>query len=428
MTVVGIKYFIKLSIPKDFYHIFNTKKSSSYKNYQQIIKNYPLHFMNTFLRTNKEVLMKKYMFILSVIFLQLSFTLRGYCFTIQKITDNSYDDLAPRVSDQMIAWYGGYENQQEIFYRIIGTDENVQVTYNNYQDYHVEISGLNMVWNGKVDEFQIFYRNGEQGQVLQVTDSNYGQSQPKISGDKFVWRGSNIGNSGHLQEIFTSYSGRITNNVWPDTYPEISGDNVVWVASMQSYEIFYNGIQLTSDVHEDDINPKIDKNIVVWQRFDGNDYEIFMFDGVTTRQLTDNEHNDTNPQISDGNITWCMTPKNEDSEIMYYDGENIFQLTDNNYMDADPQINGNKIVWSGNSDIFFFDGNSVSQITNNLIIEHSAYIYDSHIVWLGLDDNGTATTEDDDFEIFYVQTMIPEPSSILLLFIAAINLICRKKF
>ena len=50
----------------------------------------------------------------------------------------------------------------------------------------------------------------------------------------------------------------------------------------------------------DDYYPRISNNgHVVWEGYDGTDWEIFLYDGTTTTQVTNNSRNDTNPQIND---------------------------------------------------------------------------------------------------------------------------------
>ena len=47
----------------------------------------------------------------------------------------------------------------------------------------------------------------------------------------------------------------------------------------------------------DDEHPEISGRRVVWYGFDGNDSEIFLYDGKGTIQLTNNAQDDWNPQI-----------------------------------------------------------------------------------------------------------------------------------
>jgi hypothetical protein len=73
--------------------------------------------------------------------------------------------------------------------------------------------------------------------------------------------------------------------------------------------------QLT-DNDTDDIKPQVSGLYAVWQGKDPNqgdpnqgdpnqgDWEIFYFDGISVHQLTDNDHDDISPQLSDALIIW----------------------------------------------------------------------------------------------------------------------------
>ena len=78
-------------------------------------------------------------------------------------------------------------------------------------------------------------------------------------------------------------------------------------------------IQLTDNALNDG-NTQIDGGKVTWQEYDGNDYEIYLYDGRNTIQLTDNADYDANPQIDGGKVTWEGSDGN-DLEIFLYDGK-----------------------------------------------------------------------------------------------------------
>jgi hypothetical protein len=44
---------------------------------------------------------------------------------------------------------------------------------------------------------------------------------------------------------------------------------------------------------------------VVWHAYDGNDYEIFFYDGTSLTRITDNEFQDIGPRVNDaGEVVW----------------------------------------------------------------------------------------------------------------------------
>lgn len=76
---------------------------------------------------------------------------------------------------------------------------------------------------------------------------------------------------------------------------------------------------------------------VVWYGYDGNDNEIYSWDGKTVIQVTDNDYDDEHPQISGNTIVWPGSDGNDD-EIYFWDGNTVIQVTDNDYSDEYPVL------------------------------------------------------------------------------------------
>ncbi|MGL6344209.1 MAG: hypothetical protein ACRC80_34320, partial [Waterburya sp.] len=92
---------------------------------------------------------------------------------------------------------------------------------------------------------------------------------------------------------------------------------------------------------------------------DGNDREIFFYNGSKTIQISNNDADDSSPQISGNNVVWVSNDAiyKEKSyydrdksyarnEIFFYDGSKTVQVTDNNVSDSYPQISENNLVWA----------------------------------------------------------------------------------
>jgi beta propeller repeat protein len=202
---------------------------------------------------------------------------------------------------------------------------------------------------------------------------------------------------------------QLTNNDTDDGSPQISGNNVVWTGyDGNDREIyFYNGTTTTQLTNNDtnDSEPQISGNNVVWTGFDGNDLEIYFYNGTTTTQLTNNNRdhnndniNDNDPQISGNNVVWSdSSDGNYYSEIYFYNGTTTTQLTNNNINATDPQISGNNVVWIGfddnDSEIYFYNGTTTTQLTNNDTNDSDPQISGNNVVWTGFDGN--------DNEIFF---------------------------
>jgi len=69
----------------------------------------------------------------------------------------------------------------------------------------------------------------------------------------------------------------------------------------------------------DDWHPKISGNNIVWYANDGNDDEIYWWDGSATTQFTNNATDDKFPAISGSNVAW-MRDDGDDFEIYLWDG------------------------------------------------------------------------------------------------------------
>ncbi len=144
--------------------------------------------------------------------------------------------------------------------------------------------------------------------------------------------------------------------------------------------------------------PSISNGQIAWHGYDGNDDEIFYYDGSQITQLTNNIYLDCYPIISNGQIVWFGNKGNDlNNEIFYYDGSQITQFTNNNYHDSCPNISNGQIVWQGydgnDDEIFFYDGSQIKQLTNNDYYDSNPSISNGQIAWYGYDGN--------DYEIFF---------------------------
>ena len=192
---------------------------------------------------------------------------------------------------------------------------------------------------------------------------------------------------------------QLTDNDSNDWQPHVSGSDVVWLGyDGNDFEVFlYDGSTTTqlSDNSYDDCWPQVSGSNVVWSGYDGNDYEVLLYDGSTTRRLTDNDSNDWQPQVAGSNVVW-MGDDGNDYEIFLYDGSTVKQLTDNSDFEYGPQVSGSSVVWAGtfgtSYEIFLYDGSTTTRLTNNSYEDLSPQISGSNVVWWGYDGN--------DYEIF----------------------------
>jgi hypothetical protein len=111
---------------------------------------------------------------------------------------------------------------------------------------------------------------------------------------------------------------------------------------------------------------------VVWYGWDGNEFEIFLWNGVSVQQLTDNNYQDYEPMIHNGQMVWTIDDASRNSsQIVFWDGASVEQLTcDYDTQNRHPQIHDGKVVWESSdgtdSEIFFWDGIKEGSLTVNI--------------------------------------------------------------
>jgi beta propeller repeat protein len=124
---------------------------------------------------------------------------------------------------------------------------------------------------------------------------------------------------------------RITNNNYDDFAPSFDEKTlrIVWQAMLNDrLQVMYHDIrtdttrQITTS-RQNSSNPHIKGDIIVWQEWVDNNWEIMMTnvrgDGeLETQRLTDNVMHDMFPQVYDGLITW-QREKGRSWEVIVYD-------------------------------------------------------------------------------------------------------------
>jgi len=175
--------------------------------------------------------------------------------------------------------------------------------------------------------------------------------------------------------------------------------------------------RITCDQASQHVLPSLHQGKIAWQRrsaYDPTDeWEIYFWDGATTRRVTDNAVHDTHPSLyrdvvawcSDGNIVYLSVPpagepgplpppvvvgpgeapslfKNhiayqssdgDDMEIFLHDipSGKTLQITDNEDEDRNPSLYDATIAWQSapteldDAQIFYWDGTATHQLTNN---------------------------------------------------------------
>lgn len=136
------------------------------------------------------------------------------------------------------------------------------------------------------------------------------------------------GESGNLEIFIKTSKGKIeqiTDNDYDDASPHYDPKSmrVVWHRLIDDrYQIVLYDIaaeeeyQLTFS-RTNNMEPKVSVDGVVWQAWDGNDWEVMYFDGKFTDQITDNTLQDVSPVIEDNYILWSVLGGEEQEARVY---------------------------------------------------------------------------------------------------------------
>lgn len=234
-------------------------------------------------------------------------------------------------SDSQVVWNASQEfagwNAYELFTFDVRTRETNRVTNNSHWDGAASVAGDYVAWIGHTDpagdEMSVLLGHGNETVHLD-RDIMHNSSLPTISWPRVAWA-----SRGDIFEydITTQSTTQLSDDPEYQFYfPQSSSTHTTWVGRMDSrdedhdsdeYErvayFYYDGNKSIRVVEDFDDNissyPSMSESNLVWSQSDGDDTEIFLFDGVTIHQITDNTYDDKNPQISGSYITWQGLPE-----------------------------------------------------------------------------------------------------------------------
>jgi cysteine-rich repeat protein len=141
---------------------------------------------------------------------------------------------------------------------------------------------------------------------------------------------------------------------------------------------------------------------VVWQLYDGNDNEIYLWQGGSPTPITDNSTDDARAAISGSNVVWQHYDGN-DYEIYLWQGGSPTPITDNSTDDARAAISGSNVTWQnddgGDYEVYLWEQGSTTSITDNDIDDGWPSISGSNVAW--------RRGEGEDYEIYLARGVGP---------------------
>jgi subtilisin-like proprotein convertase family protein len=185
----------------------------------------------------------------------------------------------------------------------------------------------------------------------------------------------------------------LTKNATNDYDFSAWGDRVVWESfDGQDWEIFlFDGSEtrrLTNNTRDDRF-PVVFGQYVAWSGHDGQDYEIYLYDSVTgtTRQLTDNDYSDLDPVLSNDYVVWTASVGGR-QQVFLYDimaGGDPINISNNSFNNYLPKVSGRNVVWYAydgfDNEIYLYSGGTTRRVTNNTLDDRFPQVDGSRVVW-----------------------------------------------
>lgn len=143
------------------------------------------------------------------------------------------------------------------------------------------------------------------------------------------------------------------------------------------------------------LNPDVHGNELVFQAWDGNDYEIYLyhFDTGQIEQITNNQFDDISPVVWNGQVAWIAHPTVSAEVFLHKDGD-IRKISEGTQDNSAPSIWEGRVVWQAYDDtdleIYYFNGNRTIKLTSNAWDDMAPQIRDGLIVWMSYVDNWDA--------------------------------------
>ena len=286
---------------------------------------------------------------------------------IVQLTQNNVDDLEPSLWGTQIVWQQHDGNDAETILQngLSFGDPQTVLTNDSFHDTEPSLNGSVAAWQSwDGTDWEIHTWNGSS--VVALTNDVNSDVNPNVSGDGnniVVWERWD----GTDTEVMINSGGgnvALTANSGADAEPSVYGASVVWqssstsapTASITDFDVMlYDGSSTTnltsSQSTTNHTNAAIFGSNVIWQGWDGNDWEIFLYNGSTISRLTNNSVDEVNAVISGNYIAWEGFDGN-DTEIFRYSisSGTTEQITNNLAADGLPTLAGQTLAWHGNED------------------------------------------------------------------------------
>jgi hypothetical protein len=232
---------------------------------------------------------------------------------VQRITNNDANSWHADINNHgRIVWDQWDGTDYEIFSANFDGSDVVQITNRPYggtglrpDDNWPRINDQDrVVWFGRVgSNWEIYSANADGTGLLRLTTSALDNEFPQLSNTgQVVWH---AWHSNSVAEVYTvpATGGaiqRLSTNSTLDWWPQVNdGGDVVWMRRTSGkWHVVRNGTLLTTNVQHSQ-HPTIDNaGRIAWQGFDGQHWQIYLWENGITRQVTDAASDSRAPQLA----------------------------------------------------------------------------------------------------------------------------------
>jgi len=315
------------------------------------------------------------------------------------VTANAVEDQGPSVSGVEIAWLQNIGQDSEV--RLFDGVSTILVTENSaIFDIDAHLSAGRLIWKRSVDGLSCSIERRTAGGTTTVDAAMPCVSEIRVAGPHTIWTEDA---NGPLDDVFVRTDAgapaQLGESDVSETSPRV-GDvagtpRAAWLAPGGALW-YWNGSDAPDEIVPGGASlPEMDGARVVWVASDGNDDEIFVYDGASVTPLTDNDYDDTEPQVSGSNVAWIGYPDTiAEGEIFVYDGLTTLQITDDALDDRAPRVStgsaGPTVAWikdyggenNVGDEIWMYEGCAAARVTDNAVADTAPSVDGNLVAWV----------------------------------------------
>ena len=246
----------------------------------------------------------------------------------------------------------GFDEEGELWLISISTSDSRQLTSDGHPKWNAVLSADRVAWTDQRRKVQlpgysdpqfssdVFVLDRHTGEERRITDAPASRHGLRISGHRLVWRDNREGLMEDRRWDFDIYAYDLERNVeipvavtpGREDAPAIHGDTVVWTHNPNkpprglavpgstavpdnrfnifSYNLATEEKKPLVETGEHNVTPSIHGELVVWQRFRGeNESDIILLDPGTGEQkvIGAGGRQESRPSISEGHVIWRVS-------------------------------------------------------------------------------------------------------------------------